>query len=90
MTTPSLVIFGIAAIFYILTWVYVRQLIREVNADPTAPHVSMWRWHKGWNRHRTRFPSSPVRRRILACIALTVIFGLVAFGIEVRQMLLRF
>jgi len=89
MTTPSLIIFSIAAFFYLLTWVYIRQLIRDMNANSIAPHVSIWWWLKGWNRHRTQFPASPVRRRILACIVLTVSFGLIAFGIEAHQMFLR-
>jgi hypothetical protein len=89
MTTPSAVIFSIAAVFYLLTWVYIRQLVRDVNMDASAPHVPLWRWHKGWRRHRAQFPGSPVRKRIVECIALAVVLGLIAFAIEARQMFLR-
>ncbi len=90
MTTPSAVIFSISAVFYVLTWVYIRQLVRDVNLDATAPRVSLWRWNKGWGRHRTQFPGSPVRKRIVECIALAVALGLIAFVIEVRRMFIRF
>jgi len=89
MTTPSVIIFCIAAIFYVLAWVYIRQLLRDVNSDPTGQHISLWRWHKGWSRHRSLFPNSPVRQRLVGCIALTATLGLIAFAIEARLMLLR-
>ena len=31
MSTPSLILFSIALVFYLLTWKYIRQLVREVN-----------------------------------------------------------
>ena len=89
MTTPALVIFSIAAIVYVLTWVYIRQFIRDVNTDLTTPHVSVWNWTKGWHRHRIQFPDSPVRKRILTCIAATVTLGLVAFVIQARYMFFK-
>ncbi len=42
------------------------------------------------SRHRALFPNSRVRQRLAGCIALTVTFGLIAFAIEVRLMLLRY
>jgi hypothetical protein len=89
MTTPSLVLFCVAAIFYVLTWVYIRQLVRAVNSEPSAKLVSLWRWHKGWKRHRALFPTSVVRQRLIAWMALTITFGLIAFAIQARLMLLR-
>ena len=89
MTTPFLILFCIGAIFYLLTWVYIRQLVREVNSQPSGERVSLWWWPKGWSRHRALFPMSVVRRRLVACMALTVTFGLIAFAIEARVMLLR-
>ena len=84
MTTPAQIIFTVALIPYVLAWVYIRQLVREVNSDVTGPHVSMWWWWlKGWRLHQTRFPVSRVRKRIVGCMALTVGLGLTAFGIEV-------
>jgi len=88
MTTPSIVLFSVAAIFYLLTWVYIRQLVRDVNSDRSAKLVSLWRWHNGWKRHRALFPNSEVRQRLIACVALTVTFGLIAFAIQARMMLL--
>ena len=90
MTTPSVVFFCSAALFYVFTWVYIRQLVREGNSEPTGQRVSLWRWHKGWSRHRALFPDSRVRQRLAGCIALTVTLGLIAFAIEVRLMLLRY
>jgi len=87
MTTSSLVFFCVAAVFYLLTWVYIRQLVRDVNSDPSAKPVSLLWWHKGWNRHRVLFPASVVRQRLIGCVALTLIFGLIAFAIQARQML---
>ena len=75
MTTPPLVFFCVAAIFYLLTWVYIRRLVRDVNSEPSGQHVSLLRWRNGWSRHRTLFPCSIVRQRLVACIALTVTFG---------------
>jgi hypothetical protein len=87
MTTPAGIIFTVALIPYVLTWFYIRQLVREVNTDATGPHVSMWWWLNGWRLHQRLFPTSRVRKRIIGCIALTVGLGLIAFGIEVRQAL---
>jgi len=41
MTTPAAIIFTVALIPYVLAWVYIRQLVREVNSDVTGPHVSI-------------------------------------------------
>jgi hypothetical protein len=89
MSTPTVVLFCVAAIFYLLTWVYIRQLVRDVNSEPSAKLLSVCRWHKGWKRHRALFPTSVVRQRLIACMALTVTFGLIAFAIQARLMLLR-
>jgi len=89
MTMPSIILFCIAAIFYVLAWVYIRQLVRDVNGESAGQQISVWRWQKGWSRHRTLFPNSPVRQRIVGCVALTVTLGLLAFAIESRFMLLR-
>jgi hypothetical protein len=89
MTTPSVILFSIAATFYVLAWVCIRQLVRDVNGEPTGQRVSLCRWHKGWSRHRALFPNSRVRQRLVGCMALTVALALIAFAIEVRLMLLR-
>jgi energy-coupling factor transporter transmembrane protein EcfT len=89
MTTPSIIIFAIAAIFYCLTWVYIRQLVRDVNANPGQKRVSLWWWLSGWKRHRSLYPASAVRARILACISTTAALLLVVFVIEVRHMFAR-
>jgi hypothetical protein len=89
MTTPSIIFFCLAAIFYMVALAYIRQLVRDVNGELNGPHISLWRWHKGWSRHRALFPNSAVRQRLIGCMALTVTFALIAFAIEVRQMLLR-
>jgi ferredoxin--NADP+ reductase len=52
-------------------------------------HISLGRWHKGWSRHRDLVPNSPVRQRLVSCMALTVTLALIAFAIEARQILLR-
>jgi len=85
MSATGAVIFGVAFVFYILAWKYIRQLLREVNARMTENRVSIWGWHKGWRMHRQFFPESSVRLRIAAYIALTVGFGLFAFCIEARS-----
>jgi hypothetical protein len=89
MTTPSVVLFCVAAIFYLLTWVYIRQLVRDVNSEPSAKLVPLWRWQKGWKRHRALFPTSVVRQRLIVCMAFTITFGLIAFAIQARLMFLR-
>jgi hypothetical protein len=89
MSTTSAIIFGVAFVFYLCSWTYIRQLVREVKATQTGNSVSIWRWHKGWKRHRELFPTGSVRLRIIACIALTVGLGLVAFGIEARSIFTR-
>jgi hypothetical protein len=86
MTTPSIIIFTVAAAFYGLTWVYICQLVRGVNAHPGQKRVSVWWWLSGWKRHRSLYPASVVRKRLLGCIASTVVLGLVALVIEVRHM----
>jgi hypothetical protein len=83
------IFFCVAAIFYVVAWIYIRQLVRDVNSEPTGQYISLWRWHKGWSRHRALFPKSAVRQRLVDCMALTVTFALIAFAIEARQMLLR-
>jgi hypothetical protein len=89
MTMLSVIFVCIAAIFYVVAWVYIRRLVRDVNSEPNGQHIPIWRWHKGWSRHRALFPNSAVRQRLVGCMALTVIFALIAFGIEAHQMLLR-
>ena len=86
---PSLIIFAVPAVFYVLAWVYIRQLVRDVNSAATDSRVSLWKWHRGWKRHRTLFPASVVRKRISGCIGLTVALGLIAFGIEARHLFYR-
>jgi hypothetical protein len=89
MSTPSLILASIALVFYLLTWKYILQLVREVNHGSPVPRVSMWWWHKGWKAHRTLFPASPVRTRLLACIAITLGLGLVVFCVEARNLFER-
>ena len=85
MSTISIIMFGVALVFYALTWKYIRQLVRDVNAKAMENRVSIWRWHQGWRIHSQFFPTSSVRPRLVACIALTVGLGLVAFCIEARN-----
>lgn len=85
MSTAGALIFGVACVFYILAWKYIRQLLREVNAKMLEKRVSLLRWHKGWKTHKQLFPESSVRLRVAACIGLTVALGLCAFCIEVRN-----
>jgi hypothetical protein len=87
-TTPA-IIFSVAFVFYILTWKYILQMVREVNANAIGNKVSIWRWQKGWRRHKQSFPASSVRQRLAGCIALTAVLGLVAFGIEVQDKFLH-
>jgi hypothetical protein len=89
MSTPSLVLFSIALVFYLLTCKYILQLVREVNRESTIQSVSIWNWHKGWKVHRTLFPTSSVRMRLLASIVVTVALALVAFCVEARNMVAR-
>ena len=89
MALSSAIFFSVAFVFYLVTWVYIRQLVRDVNGDATGPHVSIWRWIKAWCRHRLLFPTSSVRKRLATCIGLTVIFGLIGFVIQARLMSLR-
>ena len=84
MTTPSIIIFAIAAIFYCLTWVYIRQLIRDVNANP-GKRVSLWWWLSVWKRHRSLYPASAVRKHIVGCIGITVALCLIVFVIEAQR-----
>lgn len=88
MSTPSLILACTAVVFYLLTWKYILQLVSEVNHGSSEHRVSMWWWHKGWKVHRTLFPDSPVRTRLLTCIAVTVGLGLV-FCIEARHLFER-
>jgi hypothetical protein len=85
MSTTPAIIFGVALVFYILTWKFIPQMVREVNTNAIGNKVSIWRWQKGWRRHKQSFPSSPVRLRLATCIALTVGLGLAAFCIEVQK-----
>lgn len=89
MTTPSILLFSVALLFYAFAWVYIRQLVRDVNRQPTEQQISVWRWNKAWGRHRLLFPQSQVRKRLTGCIAITVILGLIAFVIEARLIIHR-
>jgi len=86
----SAIFFCGGVIFYGLSWVYVWRLVHDVNGEATGQHISLWRWHKGWSRHRFLFPNSGVRKRLAGCMALTVTLALIAFAIEARSMLLRY
>jgi len=87
MSLSSRIIFGVACIFYLLSWKYIRQLLTEVNREQAVCRVSIWKWHKGWNAHRDLFPASAVRMRLAACMAATIALALIAFCIEARHML---
>jgi len=89
MSPASAVIFSVAAIFYLLSWKYIRQLIREVNSRDTKSRVSIWWWQRGWKMHTQFFPRSAVRGHIAFCIALTAGLVLVAFCIEVRSRMIH-
>jgi hypothetical protein len=89
MTTPSIIIFSVAAVFYVMAWVYIRRLVRDVNASPGQKPVSLWWWLSGWKPHRTLYPASGVRKRVLGCISAAVALGLVVFVIEARHMFTR-
>jgi hypothetical protein len=89
MSTTSAIIFSVAFVFYLLAWHNIRQLVRELNERANGGRVSIWWWHKGWSKHRQLFTKSPVRLRIVTYIALTVGLGLVAFWIEVRNMIIH-
>ena len=86
MPISSRILFGVAAVFYGLSWVYIRQLVSQVNGDSAIKSLSLLRWYRGWKRHRDLFPGSPVRKRIVGAIALTVALGLAAFVIAAREM----
>lgn len=58
MTTPSVIFVCMAAIFSVLVWADTRLLVRDVNSEPTGQYTSLWRWHKGWSRHRGLFPTA--------------------------------
>ena len=89
MSTVSLIFFGVAFISYLVTWRYILQLVREVNRNSAVHRVSMWWWHKAWKVHKTLFPASSVRVRLLTCMVVTVGLGLIAFCIEARNLVLR-
>jgi hypothetical protein len=89
MSTTSTIILGVALVFYVLTWKYIRQLVRDVNARATGNSVSIWRWQKAWRMHSQLFPKSSVRPRLVACFALTVGLGLVSFCIEARNLFIH-
>jgi hypothetical protein len=89
MSTTPAIIFSIALVFYVLTWKYILQMVREVNTNAIGNKVSIWRWQKGWRIHKQAFPASPVRQRLAACITLTAGLGLVAFCIEVQNKLMK-
>jgi hypothetical protein len=61
----------------------------ELNHGSPEHRVSMRWWHKGWEVHKTLFPCSPVRTRLLACIAVSVGLGLVVFCVEARNLFKR-
>lgn len=82
-------IFALAFVPYVLAWKYILQLIRDVNSRSIGEKVSVWRWQKGWKIHRQYFPLSSVRRRIASCIAFTLVLGLTAFCIAVRNAMLH-
>jgi hypothetical protein len=89
MSTALLVLASIALVFYLLTWKYIFQLVHEINHRSPDHRVSMWWWHKGWKTHKAHFPDSPVRMRLVACIAATAGLGLVIFCVEARNLFER-
>jgi hypothetical protein len=89
MSTKLAIIFVVALVFYILTWEFICQMVREVNTNAMGNNVSIWRWQKGGRTHKQSFPSNPVRLHLAVCIALTVGLCLVAFCIEVQSKFLH-
>jgi hypothetical protein len=90
ISTAVIVVFVLALVPYILAWKFILQLVREVNSRSAGNKVSIWWWHRrGWKMHRQFFPTSPVRGRIVTCIALAVGIGLLAFSIATRNLILH-
>lgn len=82
MSTALLVLFSIAIASYLFTVACVVQLVGQVNQGSPQHKVSIWTWPRGWKIHKTLFPASSLRTRLLVGMSVTVGLGLLVFIIK--------
>lgn len=83
------VLFAVAVVFYVRTWKYIHQLVKEVNQrQPELRFTTLGWWrhrYEPWRLHSRLFPSSSVRKQIAWNIAFTVAFMLGVVLVQVRS-----
>jgi|SRR3954452_19785524 hypothetical protein len=95
MEPTGIVLFAVAAIFYVRSWKYIHQLVEEVNEQnperrySTLNWLALWRGsrYEPWRLHSKLYPSSSVRKQIGWSIALTLTFWVGLILVEVRWFL---
>ena len=91
MEPIAYLLFAVAAIFYVRTWKYIHQLVKEVNQQHPERQYSTLGWwrhrYEPWRLHSQFYPSSSVRKQIGWNIVLTVRFMLGVMLVQVRSFL---
>ncbi len=89
MEVARIILFAIAAVFYVRTWKYIRQLVKETNEQRVEKRFTAlnW-WPEAWRLHSQLYPISSVRKYIAWNIALTVTFMLGMMFVQVRSYIL--
>jgi hypothetical protein len=81
------VLFGIAVVFYLRAWKYIRTLVTEVNRDCPDEQFTTLRWTKhrfeAWRLHSRVYPSSPIRKQIVLSMSLTILFMIAVMLVQI-------
>ncbi|WP_041855779.1 hypothetical protein [Candidatus Korobacter versatilis] len=95
MQLTGIVLFAVAAIFYLRPWKYIHRLVTEVNQQNPQRRYSTLNWlglwggqrYEPWRLHSRFYPSSSVRKQISWNIAMTLTLWFVLIMVEVRWFL---
>ena len=81
------VLFAIALFFYVRTWHTILEMVQACRADDPSRRFSRMWWIPAWRYHKSRFPQSDVRKRIVVNYALTWVWMGSLFALMVVETL---
>lgn len=83
MKVVGYLVFLVALIFYVMTWREIWQLVDETRKLESCTNFNRFWWTPAWRVHRTAYPESRLRRRIVVRFLLTfgvMMIAMACFG----------
>ena len=81
------VLLAIGFYFYLRTWRVIIHMVEECRASDPSRHFSRLWWLSAWRFHRSRFPESDLRKRMVFQYVLTWLFAGLGFATIVAAQL---